>query len=319
MNPHALTPDRILGRSGLRVSPIGLGGGYLGWDGQALSEDVGVATVLKALELGVNLIDTSPVYGGGHSERFIGIAIREWLRNGGRREDLVISTKTGTRRSMYRDYSAGATRRSVEESLKLLELDTLDVLLIHDPDVIEPVLAPGAAFDTLKAMKAEGLVRAIGLGVRNHAFHQRLIETGDLDVSLTYGDYTLLSRSAAADILPLAEARGVGVFNGMTMEVGLLTGQDPQAVAARNGKHPYDPATVARASALHAWAAELGISVLTLNLQFSVRRPWVSASLVGAARPEEIEADVRAYLQPVPEAVWDAIDQVPGFAMTAAG
>jgi aryl-alcohol dehydrogenase-like predicted oxidoreductase len=105
----------------------------------------------------------------------------------------------------------------------------------------------------------------------------------------------------------------VGVFNGMIMEVGLLTGQDPRQAAARNGKHPYDPAKVERAAALHAWASERGLSTLTLNLQFSVRKPWVAATLVGASRPEEIEADVRAYLQPVPESAWDDIERLTGF------
>jgi D-threo-aldose 1-dehydrogenase len=114
---------RRLGRTNLYVTPLGLGGAWLGRMPDGHSEEVGVATVLRALELGINLIDTSAGYGDGRSERYIGIALEEWYRRGGRREDIVISTKTGTRSWSRRDYSAAGTRRSVEKSLELFHAE----------------------------------------------------------------------------------------------------------------------------------------------------------------------------------------------------
>ncbi len=304
MTTPLLHPTRILGRTGLRVTPIGLGGGWLGHtDGKAIDHDAGVATVLRALELGINLIDTSPVYGHGESERMIGIALREWFARGHPRESVVISTKTGTRPDSAGDYSARATHRSVELSLQTLGVDYIDVLHIHDPKDIEPALQPGGALDALKALRAQGVIRAIGLGVRNLAFHRRCIETGDFDVSLTYGDYNLLRQDAAADLLPLAQARQVGILNGMAVMYGLLGGDDPRQIA-RQSNSRFPPALVQKAYQLWQWADGRGIDLLALNLQYCARRPWVASTLVGASRPAEIEADARAFTQTVTPQVW---------------
>ncbi|MCS7061301.1 MAG: aldo/keto reductase [Anaerolineae bacterium] len=307
MTPSSLKPDRILGRCGLRVTPIGLGGGWLGYKaGGHIDEETGIATVLRALELGINLIDTSPMYGSEASERIIGLALCEWFRRGYARDSLVISTKTGTRPGSVGDYSADATYRSVELSLKALGLDTIDILHVHDPRDLEPVLQPGGALSALIRLREQGVIRAIGLGVRNLAFHRRCIETGEFDVSLTYGDYNLLSQEAAVDLLPLAQARDVGILNGMAIMYGLLGGDDPRAVARRSNRH-FQPALVERAHHLWQWALERGVNLLALNLQYCVRRPWVTSTLVGAACPEEVEDDVRAFTQPISSSIWTAL------------
>ncbi len=303
-----LHATRTLGRAGLSVTAIGLGGGWLGYTGgDTIDYDAGVATVLRALELGVNLIDTSPAYMRGESERIIGMALREWFARGHPRQSVVISTKTGTRPDSAGDYSAEATRRSVELSLRALGVNTIDVLHIHDPKDIEPALQPGGALDALKALRAQGVIRAIGLGVRNLAFHRRCIETGDFDVSLTYGDYNLLCQDAAADLLPLAQARGVGILNGMAVMYGLLGGDDPREVVRQN-RRQFAPALVERAYQLWQWAGARGVDVLALNLQFCVRRGWVASTLVGASRPAEIEADVRAFAQTLTPDLWRAFE-----------
>lgn len=304
MTTPLLHPTQPLGRTGLRVTPIGLGGGWLGYTGgKTFDHEAGVATVLRALELGINLIDTSPLYGHGESERIIGAALREWFGRGHRRDSVVISTKTGTRLDSPGDYSARATRRSVELSLTTLGLDHIDILHIHDPHDLEPALQPGGALDALRDLCAQGVIRAIGLGVRSLDFHRRCIETGEFDVSLTYGDYNLLSQDAAADLLPLAQARQVGVLNGMAIMYGLLGGDDPRQVARQSNRR-FSPALVERAHQLWQWAGERGVDLLALNLQYCARRPWVSSTLVGASQPAEIEADARAFARTVPPQVW---------------
>ena len=133
-------PKRPLGRTGIRVTPFGLGGAWLGRTPAGFDDDLAAAAVHRALEAGINLIDTSPLY--GESERRVGLALEAWYRRGGRREDFILSTKTGTRTRPH-DYSGPATRRSVEESLRLLKTDYFDIVHVHDPSDLAPVLASG--------------------------------------------------------------------------------------------------------------------------------------------------------------------------------
>jgi len=324
MTPSSL-PHRSLGRTGLQVTPIGLGGAYLGFrregDGSVVDEELGIATVLRALELGITLIDTSPGYlGGSHSEAIIGKALERWFAAGGRREDLVISTKTGTRDRANRgphNYSAQATWESVRRSLELLRLDRLDVVLVHDPDDLGPVLAQGGAWEALATMKAEGLIRAMGLGARDHGFHRRLIATGACDVCLTHCDYNLAVRSAEEGVLVPAAVAAVGVLNGTSLYHGLLLGdRSPEMIAGERAAQGWAPgltrspqwrAAVTRAQ--HAWtvAQTHGIDLLALAIQFVTRDPRVSANVMGASTPEQIEADVAAFRTPIPEEVWEGI------------
>jgi len=314
----ALAPLRVpLGRTGLQVSPLGLGGAWLGLKGNAFDDEQAVGTVLRALELGLNLVDTSPSYAGGQSERRIGLALDEFRRRGGRREQLVLSTKTGTRTRPH-DYSGDGTRRSVEASLKALRTEYLDVVLVHDPVSLELVTAKDGALEALHRLKREGLVRAVGLGVRDLGFHRRLIEAGLIDVSLTYRDFNLLSQDLLREILPLAKERGAGVLNGMALVGGLLGGGDPLEYASDPSRHNakarywiYLPQNDegARARALWEFCRARKVSLLALNLQFCLRERRIASTLVGAARPEEIEEDVRMARTPIPDGVWAALEE----------
>ena len=133
---HAL-PRRRLGRAGFEVRPFGLGAASLGSD--RTTDEGAVATVRRALELGIDFIDSSAGYGMGESERRIGLALTPADR---RRVRLQTKAGTGTR---PKDYSGDGIRRSVEASLKRMRTDYLDVCLIHDPDEFEPVLARAGA------------------------------------------------------------------------------------------------------------------------------------------------------------------------------
>ena len=222
---------RRLGKTDLQVPVLGIGGAQLGRRGGSHDEQLGVDTVLAALAAGIDLIDTSAAYIGGESERYIGIALQEWYRRGNRREDLIIESKAGSRQRPH-DYSYDAIMASTELSLRALQTDYLDVMLVHDPAEIEPVLAPHAAHEALLDLKKQGVIRHLGLGCRPHAHHQACIATGDFEVSLTFRDYNLIERSALAGVLEPAVAADVGVFNASIMLSGLLGGDDPIGVAA---------------------------------------------------------------------------------------
>jgi aryl-alcohol dehydrogenase-like predicted oxidoreductase len=172
------------------------------------------------------------------------------------------------------------------------------------------VLAPDGAWAELKRLKAEGLVRMIGLGVRTHEFHRRLMETGECDVILTHSDFHLLDQSAGEAVLDPAAARGVGVFLGSPLARGLLTGRDPREVLKERPKLARAPEfeeDVQKAYELWTWCNAWGVDLLALNLQFCVRDPRVDATLVGASTPGQIERDVAALSAEIPDAMWEEL------------
>lgn len=318
---------RTLGNTGMAVTPLGIGGGYLGIRDGKLDERIGVETVLRGLELGLNLIDSSGAYIGGKSERMIGLALLEWYQRGGRREDLILSTKTGTRKKEARDYTYAGTVSSVQTSLDLLQTDYIDILHVHDPLDLDPIFVPDGALAALKDMKAKGIIRAIGLGCRQHAFHQRCINSGEFDVSLTFHDYNLAVQTADEGVIQPATEKGMGILNATVTLNGLLTDGDPiarwqrwdQQWKERLAQMSPDRAESARvhraqakeqaekAAQLWQWCQARKISLLALNLQFCLRDPRIASTLIGFTRPARVEEDIAACWVPVPEETWDEL------------
>jgi D-threo-aldose 1-dehydrogenase len=297
--PLAALPRRSLGRAGFEVRPHGLGGAPLGHP--EVSDDQAVATVRRALELGIEFIDTSAAYGMGESERKIGLALTP-----DERSRIRLQTKAGSA-TRPRDYCGDAIRRSVEASLNRLRTDRLDVCLIHDPDNMAPVLAQGGGIEALQRLKEEGVIGATGLGVRSHAFHRAAIADGRFDLILTYLDYTLLSQTAAP-LIDEAASAGLGVVIGSSLATGLLLGGD--GTPRRYGR-PAEPGDSDAEQALRFrhWAADHGTTLPALALQWILRNPRVGVLLTGAASPAEIEASVDAMTTPLPAGIWEQWDR----------
>lgn len=283
-------PKQRLGRTELEVTCLGMGGARIG--GNEVSDDEAVETVRRAITLGINYLDTSPLY--GESERRVGLALAD-----GWREKIYLATKTGTHPKWRGDYSASGTRRSVENSLSLLGTDYLDVCLVHDPSNMDPVIAKGGALDELQRMREEGLVKYIGLGVREHEFHKIAIETGIVDVILTYLDYTLVSQTANEWLLSFAYERDIGIVNGSPIAAGLLSDIEPD-INAR-------PPEGEKAHHLWQWAAENDLSLLNLAIQFCLRQPLIATNLSGSKNAIEIEQNFAAATTPVPDEVWEEL------------
>ncbi len=308
MSNPALTKRR-LGRTGLEVTPLGMGGAHLGRTAPGsteYSDDLAVATVHRGLQLGINVIDTSPMY--GESQRRVGLALQQWRSDEVRRQDIIISTKTGRGADGAKDYSAAATRRSVERSLELLQTDYIDILLVHDPDDLGQVLDPGNALEALLECKDEGLIRAIGLGCRPHEFHRACIESGHFDLSLTFCDYNLLDQSAAEGVLAPAAEHDVGVYNGTVIMLGLLGGENPREVARRRPGFATEE-RLQRATELWEWCRARDVSLPALSLQFSLREPRIATTLVGVRDPQHLEADVAAVSEAIPEDIWQELHE----------
>lgn len=285
-------PKRRLGRTELDVTCLAMGGAGIG-RGQ-VTDDEAVEAVHQAITLGINYIDTSPLY--GESERRVGLALSD-----GWREKIFLATKTGTHTESRGDYSASATRRSVENSLKFLGTDYLDVCLVHDPASMDPVVAKDGAFDELQRMRDEGLIKYIGLGVRKHEFHKIAIETGAVDVILTYLDYTLLSQTADDWLLSYASDNDIGIINGSPIAMGCLSGLEPNVESGS----PEDR----KAHRIWEWATVNKLNVLNLAIQFCIQQPLIATNLTGSKNALEVKQNFGAATTPISDDVWEQLQK----------
>ena len=274
---------RTLGNTGMTPRALGLGCAFFG--GAKSSDEEAVEGVRRAIELGLSYVDTSPLY--GDSERRVGLALRD-----GWREKIYLQTKTGTHPERKGDYSAEATRWSVENSLRLLGTDYLDSVLIHDPADIEIPLSPGYALDELLAMKESGIIGCVGLGVRQHEFHRRAIDTGHIDIVLSYLDYTLLDQSLAATTLPLARERGVGIILASVLGMGRLAGPEPNRES--------EP----RAHAMWEFCRRSGVEIRHLAMQFCLAAPIDGIVMAGPCNRQQVEEAYDAATAQVDPEFW---------------
>ena len=292
---HPKLKVRRMGRTEMRPNALALGAAWL-W--QKPDAEV-IGAIRRGIELGINYIDTYP----GHAEHLWGEALSDGLR-----ENVYLQAKVGTHPERRKDFSADGTRWSVTNSLKSLRTDVLDAVLIHDPLDMESVLAPGQALDTLLEMKAEGVVRHIGAGVRSHEFHRELIETGHIDIILTFLDYTLLSQSAAETTLPLARQHDVGIILASPLGMGSLTGVEPdlETERRRNPNARFDMG--AKAHAMWKWCQERDVNIRHLAMQFCLAAPIDGVVMFGPADKAQVEDGYEAATADIPLDIWEAFE-----------
>lgn len=304
-------PRRVMGRLGWSVAALGLGGAWLGrgvGDTPGAEDEAAVAAVHRALELGMDYLDTSPLY--GESERRIGLALSCPHPEGGTwRGRVRLVTKTGTHPQRRGDYSADATRWSVENSLRLLRTDFLDGVLVHDPKDMAPVLQPGGAAETLVRLKEEGVIGAVGIGVQTHAHLLAAIRDGRFDIIQTTYDYTLLRATAADEILPEARARNLAVVNASPFLSGMLAAGSEARMEelARERGWACRPGDLEGARKLFRWAASEGVDLTALAVQYSLREERLAVTLVGPRNVAEVERNVAAALAPISDETWSRL------------
>lgn len=282
---------RRMGRTEMRPNALALGAAWM-W--QKPDAEV-IAAIRRGIELGINYIDTYP----GHAEHLWGEAL-----SGGLREKVYLQAKVGTHPERRKDFSADGTRWSVTNSLESLRTDVLDSVLIHDPIDMESVLAPGRALDTLLEMKSEGRIRHIGAGVRSHEFHKELIETGHIEIILTFLDYTLLSQSVSETTLPLAREHDVGIILASPLGMGSLTGAEPNVEDERRRNPNAEP----KAYAMWRWCQERNVNIRHLAMQFCLAAPIDGVVMFGPADKAQVEDGYEAATADIPEDIWEAFE-----------
>jgi D-threo-aldose 1-dehydrogenase len=306
--PDALA-RRPFGRTGLEVHPICLGCASLGDMPETFAYSVpeadALATVRACLDSEINFIDTANIYGFGESERRVGLALRE---HGGLPPGVVLSTKAD-RDLQTGDFSGDQIKRSIERSLRLLGLDRLQLVHLHDPEhtTFENVMAPGGPLDVMRRFKGEGVIEHLGVAGGPLEEMIRYVETGAFEVAITHNRYTLLNRSAAP-LFEVAARHGVPVLNAAPYGSGILA-KGPDAYA----RYAYQDAPaelVARVRRMAAVCARYEVPLAAAALQFSLRDPRVASTIVGITRPERIEQTLALARHPIPDALWPALDAI---------
>jgi aryl-alcohol dehydrogenase-like predicted oxidoreductase len=280
---------RQLGKTGLRVSELAMGGLFVA--SFATEKEEARRAVHRALELGVNYVDTAPGY--HNSEEVLGYALQDV------KQPYVLSTKLGGRPQPFNPQDKAALRRSVEESLRLLKRDTIDILMIHEPDrpgqydwYTDHQQFTGPVVELLDELKAEGLIRFCGLGGTTAYELPHIIATGGYDVVLTAFNYSLLWQEALIEVIPAARKQGMGIIAGSPLQQGALARRFDDEIEA--GARWLSSPRRAQYRKLYALVEEIGMPLPELALRFVISNPDIHTTLMGARSVAEVEANVRA-------------------------
>jgi aryl-alcohol dehydrogenase-like predicted oxidoreductase len=298
---------RLLGRTGLQVSELALGGLFISSVGGVPQEE-SVQAIRRALELGVSYVDTAPTY--ANSEEVLGIALE------GVRQPYLLSTKLGGRPEPFNPKDKAALRRSVETSLRLLRRETIDILMIHEPDRpgqydwwTDWDSFHGPVIEVLEELKQEGIIRFTGLGGTTAYELPRIIATGLYDVVLTAFNYSLLWREAAVAVFLEAKRQNMGLIIGSPLQQGALSRRYDDEV--NHGAPWLSPPRRAQYKALYAFLDEAGLPLVETALRFVLSNPDVSTVLMGARSVAEVEQNVAAVEKgPLPRGILDRLDEI---------
>ncbi len=301
---------RPLGKTGLQVSELSMGGLFVSSLGATREE--ARRAVRRALELGVNYIDTAPGY--LDSEEVLGYALE------GVRQPFILSTKLGGRPQPFDPQDKAALRWSVEESLRLLHRDTIDILMIHEPDrpgqydwYPDWEHFHGPVTELLSELKAEGLIRFTGLGGTTAYELAHIIATGEYDVVLNAFNYSLLWQEALNAVIPAAKKQGMGIVIGSPLQQGALARCYTEEV--EHGARWLAPQRREQFKRLYALVKETGIPLPELALRFVISNPDISTALMGARSVAEVEQNERAIeAGPLPQDVLGKIQEIASLA-----
>lgn len=285
---------RLLGKTGLSVSAMSMGGAAIGQQYGPVSVADAAATIHAGIDAGINLIDTSAFYGEGKSEEILGEVLA-----GGWRDKVMIGTKAGRITRDRFDFSAAGMRSSLEASLRRLRTDHVEILLAHDieyADDYERIFTETA--EVLHKLKAEGKCRFVGMSAYPLGLLARAIERCQLDVIISYCHFSLQNTRLMTELMPVAERHGVGVLNASPLSMGLLTEQGPPEWHPANAEIRHVCQTAAAKCRSRGW------DIAALGMQFCFAESRIPSTITGTAKRSELEANLRTLSEPTD---WDGI------------
>ena len=314
---------RQVGQTALQITELGFGSGTIGTNFAPVPAEQGRATVSRALDIGINYIDTAPQYGYGRSEHLVGDVLRE------RRADAVLSTKVGRllkpvhgpRKSPHNwvdplpfdehyDYSYDAIMRSFEDSLQRLGLNKIDILYVHDigpathgvegnKPLWEQLKSGG--YRAIRELRDSGAISAIGLGVNEWQVLMEAFELGDWDVFLLAGRYTLLEQTSLSPFMAKCVERKASVVAAAPFNGGALMGTGTWNYA----KAPEE--IIRRVADLEAVCKSFDIPIGAAALQFPLAHPAVCSVLTGPKSPAEVDGIHDWWQVKIPAELWGTL------------
>lgn len=297
---------RPLGKTGLIVTPLCIGCAPLGdmpetFD-YGVSEEQALATMRAIFTSPINFVDTAASYGDGESERRLGIVLREL---GGLPPGIVLASKAD--RDLHSgDFSGGQMRRSVERSLRLLGLNQLQLLYLHDPEhtTFEQAMSAGGPVETLQRCQQEGLIAHLGVAGGPIDLMRRFVETGIFEVAISHNRYTLLNTEADA-FWDVCHNHGVAAVNAAPYGSGILA-KGPDTYP-RYMYQDAPPSLLTRARQMEAVCKRYGVPLGAAALQFSLRDPRISSTIVGISRPERLTETINLAQYAIPAELWEEL------------
>jgi D-threo-aldose 1-dehydrogenase len=325
----ALSPvqRRRLGRTDVWLPALGLGGAGLGNLYRPIEDDTAILTIRWALNEGIDYLDTAPHYGFGLSEKRIGEALSRLDRR-----SVTLSTKVGrvlsatknvdasrARHGFYVsepfeptfDYSYDGVMRSFDSSLKRLRTETVDILLCHDigelthgADHVQRMSEfLNGGYLAMQALRTEGRVRALGIGVNEWEVCSALLPECEMDCVLLAGRYTLLEQSALTEVFELCAQRHVSLIIGGPFNSGILASRSNARDAHYNYETP-PPQVVERVQRLERVCSAFGVPVGAAALQFPLAHPRVASVVAGCSSVEEVRQAKEWLAWPIPAELW---------------
>ena len=303
-----------LGNTEVKVTRLGMGGAPMGGLVTDAGANIANETLKQAYEEGIRYFDTAPLYGSGKSEVFFGEFLstldRDSFTLSSKVGRLLDRTGTPSEDPIYRnpsevkvrfDYSRDGVLRSIEESLTRLNLDRVDVALIHDPDDHYEE-AIDTAFPTLADLRSQGVIGAIGSGMNQWEMLADFARNADFDCFLLAGRYTLLDYSALSEFLPICEENSISVILGGPYNSGILASD-----LGKNVTYFYETApqyVIEKAKAIKSICDDFNIPLKAAALQFGLLHPAVAATIPGARHPTEVSENVEMASLNIPSELW---------------
>jgi D-threo-aldose 1-dehydrogenase len=301
-------PTRPFGQTDLRVTPVCVGTAALGdmpeTFGFGVLEEQALSTLRAVFRSPITFVDTAASYGDGESERRLGLMLRQL---GGLPAGVVLATKAD-RDLRTGDFSGDQIRRSVERSLSLLGLDRLQIVYLHDPEhtSFEAAMAAGGPVEVLRQFKGQGVIQHVGVSGGPIDLLIRYVETDAFEAVITHNRFSLLNRTAEP-LLEVAARRGLAVLNAAPYGSGLLV-QGPDAYP----RYAYQAAPgelLERTRRIIEVCNRFGVPLPAAALQFSVRDPRLTSTIVGVTHPDHVAETLRLMRHPIPDELWPELDQ----------
>jgi L-galactose dehydrogenase len=273
---------KVLGATGLMVSEIGFGASPLGNEFRQTDPAEGVRAVHAAIDQGINFFDVSPYYGRTLAEERLGIALE------GKRDQVILATKCGRYDTASFDFSAPRLRASIDESLKRLRTDYIDLWQAHDVEFVDWRQIVEEAIPAMREIQKEGKARFIGITGLQLKVLRSIAERAPVDTVLSYCRYNLLFDDLDVLLTGFAKEREMGLINASPLHMGVLTERGAPAW------HPAPPEVLDAGAKMVRACEAAGFRVGDVALRFCLDHPYASSTLVGMSTVEHVERNIAA-------------------------